>query len=163
MIFPSKTQFSQNVSGLQQITLENKTTLVMLFTFKAKLGTFAVQYWKIRLFLNFSSISLNYSYFLLQKAWQFFTHFLKKSELWPAGVVDMCKPRTIWHWGVGRYHLKSSQLKQFGHRTNTRFGGLKKTFFPSTGGWWNNHLHMMIYIQYQKIRKESGRYSLTSK
>ena len=58
-----------------------------------------------------------------------FKPFLPNSELWLAGVVDMRTPRIIWHWGVGRYHLKSSQLKRFGHRTNTRFGGLKKPFF----------------------------------
>ena len=132
MIFPSKTQFSQNVSGLQQITLENKTTLVMLFTFKTKLGTFAVQYWKIRLFWKFFErkwFSLNYCHFCASKNMIIFTHFLQKSGLWPADMIDECNPRNIWHWGVERYHLKSFQLKYFTRRIITRPGGLKKAFF----------------------------------
>ena len=87
-------------------------------------------------FLNFFNtkwFSLNYCYFLLQKIWYFFTHFLQNPELWPPGVSATCSPRTIWHWGVGKYHLKYSQLKRFGYRTITRFGGSKKPFFSVWG------------------------------
>ena len=87
---------------------------------------------KIDFFKVFSDtkwFSLNYCYFLLQKICYLFTHFLQNPELWPAGVVNMCNPRTIWHWGFGKYHLKSSQFKRFGHRTITSFGGSKKPLF----------------------------------
>ena len=81
------------------------------------------------IFLSTEWFCLNYCYFLLQKIWYFVTHFLQKTELWPADVVNICKLRTIWHWGFGKYHLKSSQLKRFNHKTITRSGGSKKTLF----------------------------------
>ena len=59
--------------------------------------------------------------------------FFQKTELWPAGVVHMCTPRTIWYWGFGKYHLKSSQLKRFGHSIITSFAGSKKPFFFGLG------------------------------
>ena len=51
--FASKTEFSHNISEVSQIALENQTALVMLFFSKTKFCIFAVQYWKIRIFLNF--------------------------------------------------------------------------------------------------------------
>ena len=71
-----------------------------------------------------------------------FHPFLPNSKLWPPCVGGTCSPRTIWHWGFGKYHLKSSQLKRFGHRTITSFGGSKKPFFWSGVGGWNNHLQI---------------------
>ena len=81
------------------------------------------------IFLNTKWFSLNYCYFLLQKIWYFFTHFLQNPELWPPGVSATCSPRTIWHWGGGRkVSSEDFQLKRFGYRTITCFGGSKKTF-----------------------------------
>ena len=74
-------------------------------------------------------------------------YFLKKSELWLVRVVNMCNPRTIWHWGFQRYYLKSSQLKQFDHTTITSFAGYsKKTFFCPYSWWWNNHLQIPFLV-----------------
>ena len=58
-----------------------------------------------------------------------FYPFLPKSKLWAACVVPMCYPRKIWHWWLGRYHLKSSHLKQFDHTTNICFRESKNHFF----------------------------------
>ena len=80
---------------------------------------------------------------IFYKEMSIFNQVLPKSELWLAGVVHMCAPRTICHWGFGKYHLKSSQLKRFDHRTITRFGGSKKLFFASGVGSRNNHLHLL--------------------
>ena len=66
---------------------------------------------------------------MFYKEMNVFNPFLPNSELWPTRVGATCIPGAIWHWGVGKYHLKSSQLKRFGHRTITRFG-VEKTIFP---------------------------------
>ena len=55
--------------------------------------------------------------------------FWPNSELWPHGVGATCTLRAIWHWGIVRYHLKSSQLKRFGLTIITCSGGSKKPFF----------------------------------
>ena len=67
--------------------------------------------------------------FCFKKYDTFLPIFFQNPELWPPGVGATCSPRSIWHWGVGKYHLKYSQLKRFGYRTITRFGGSKKPFF----------------------------------
>ena len=108
-------------------------------------------FWKwitlLRLFHSQEQFAMAHSYFekikfLKQKFMSFFDKklifykemgifnpFLPNSELWLAGMVHMSTPRTIWHWGFGKYYLKSSQLKRFSHKTITRSGGSKKPLF----------------------------------
>ena len=92
--------------------------------------------------------------FLLQKIWYFFTHFLQNLELWPHGVSATCSPRTIWHCGVEKYHLKYSQLKRFGLKPIIDFGGVRKTIFFASGvGSRNNHLHLWISLLSFRMRR----------
>ena len=100
----------------------------------AKAPNFILEVNNITKFL-LSSRAICYNSFFLDKKLMFykemkvFNPFLPNSELWPTRVGATCIPATIWHWGVGKYHLKSSQLKRFGHRTITSFEGSKKPFF----------------------------------
>ena len=142
--FASKTEFSHNISEVSQIALENQTALVMLFFSKTKFCIFAVQYWKIRIFLNFFFIKNDLAWitaiFCFKNTIAFFCQILNFDLLmWS---VCLTSELSDIGEGIGRYHLKSSQLKWFGHRTSTRFGGSKKPFFLSTGRWWNNHLQI---------------------
>ena len=79
----------------------------------------------------------------LFKKWAFFTYFCQifnfGSLMW-----SICVSRAIWHWGLGKYYLKSFQLKRFGHRIITRLGGSKKPFFVPTIDWWNEITTFML-------------------
>ena len=93
-----------------------------------------------------------YKKLMFCKEMSIFHPFLPNSKLWPAGVVNMCNPRTIWHWGFGKYHLKSSQFKRFGHGTITSFGGGRKNlFFWSGVEGWNNHLQIWKLIFFDLV------------
>ena len=94
-------------------------------------------------FLNTKWFSLNYCYFLLQKIWYFFTHFLQNPELWPPGVTTTCSPRTIWHWGGRSESIIWSTPSPNGLVLNQLLtsGGPKKHFFASGVTSRNNHLH----------------------
>ena len=72
---------------------------------------------------------------------EFFSHLVNASTR----DDHMFTARVIQHWGLGRTYLVPSYPKQFGHTTNTRFGGSKKPFFPSDVRSRNNHLHILIY------------------
>ena len=129
--------FSEYRWAIPNHSSENETTLVMLFTSKIKFGTFAVQYWKIRLFLNFSSISLNYSYFLVQKAWQLFTHFWKNQNF---GLLtqSICVTPDLFDIGGSKgiiWSLPSSNGLVIGSLLAS--GGRRNHFFGSTVDWWN--------------------------
>ena len=70
----------------------------------------------------------------------------------------MFTARVIQHWRLVGTYLVPSYPKQFGHTTNTRFEGSRKTFFASGMDSRNNHLqilffHFHIYV----IRRQSGR------
>ena len=58
----------------------------------------------------------------------------------------MFTARVIQHWGLVGTYLVPSYPKQFGHTTNTRFGGSRKPFFASGVDSRNNHLHLEIRL-----------------
>ena len=79
------------------------------------------------LFTFFGIFSLILCYFWRQNCWK--RQFWPSEPFWSTRVDHMITPREIQHWGIGGTYLVLSYPKQFGHTTNTRFGGSWKPFF----------------------------------
>ena len=104
------------------------TTLLRLFYSREWFAVAHLHFEKIEFLKEKSSFFLDKK-LMFYKEMSVFSPFLLYSELWLADVAATRSFRNIWYWGVGRNHLKSSQLRGFGHRIITGFGGSKKTFF----------------------------------
>ena len=126
--FSKKVEFFNIEERKYQTLFLEWITLLRLFHSQERFAIAHLYVEKIK-FLKQKNMCFFNKKLMFYKEMSVFYPFLSNSELWAAGVVPMCCPRKIWHWGLGRYYLKSSHLKRFGHKPKTFFGASKKPFF----------------------------------
>ena len=127
----------------------------MLFTSKIKFGAFAVQYWKIPLFLKFfwthKDLAWITTIFCFKKYDNFLPFFFKKLNF-GLMVWTICVTPELSDIGGSEsiiWSPPSSNGLVIGPLLAS--GGRKNLFFLSGVGGWNNHLHLLIFFHYTNL------------